>query len=446
MEVLSNNKLGNINGILVVVFILGLLITNFSVVYAEDRITLIYDMENYEYQKMEEEKGVLVGAYVLQDSFIEQSMEQFNDITNEKHGSFFRYVGYGMPFPTKWVEEVKAVGAIPHIAFEPNGGLEEVVDDIYIREWARAAFESDTPIYLRWASEMNGTWTQYSGKSEQYIEKWRMMYDLFQEEAPNCAFVWTVFTFPESTINSFYPGDEYVDWVGVNIYNVMYHNNNINSPGDHEDPLELLDYVYNLYSYKKPIQVSEYGATHYSITDGEYHSEWAAEKITRLYSNLAKYYPRVKSIFYFDVNNLTHYNESRRINDYSVTNDEIVLEAYKDAVSSYHFLSEYTENKVMNGKERLTYSGFSKKINGNLYVPVEYFENYLGLKIAKLPDDSYEVSKENLSVIVKSEKYKQVTNFKMVRKFNMLPLREVTSALGYNLHIDRDPNSILIVK
>jgi beta-mannanase len=74
---------------------------------------------------------------------------------------------------------------------------------------------------------------------------------------------------------SYYPGDQYVDWVGVNIYNVMYHNNNIQQRADQEDPLELLDYVYKTFSYRKPIQISEFGATHYTVTDQQYHVQFA---------------------------------------------------------------------------------------------------------------------------------------------------------------------------
>ena len=58
----------------------------------------------------------------------------------------------------------------------------------------------------------------------------------------------------------------------MNIYNVVYHNNDITDPADPEDPLELLDYVYNLFSDR------------------------------------------------FNTNNLVNAPAGRRINDYSLTN------------------------------------------------------------------------------------------------------------------------------
>ncbi len=406
--------------------------------------SLVYEKENYEYEKMEQEDGTLLGAYVLQDDYIGQSMETFNEVTEKQHASFFKYVGYGQPFPTEWVEEVVAAGGVPHIAFEPNDGLEVVNDDEYLREWARAANASGTPIFIRWASEMNGTWTQYSGKSDLYKEKWQLVYNVFQEEAPNCSFVWTVFTFPEGTIEEFYPGDDYVDWVGVNIYSVVYHNNDINDEAFNEDPLELLDYVYNTYSYKKPIQISEFGATHYSATDEQTYSNWASEKIRRLYSNLETYYPRVKSIFYFDVNNLNTYNADRRVNDYSITDDETVLNTYKEVVSDDWFLSSYEENDEETGTETLTYNGFTTVIDKRTYAPVEYFENYLGLEVVDLGNGKYELTRGETTVTVESEQYTQKTNFGIERQFTMLPVTETLNDLGYTILTDKNKMRLII--
>lgn len=302
-------------------------------------------------QKFEPVKGAYLGAYVIQDKLIDGSMTKFNELTGKKHASFFRYVGYGQPFPTEWVEEVKAVGAVPHIAFEPNKGLQQVKDDAYLRNFAREAKKAGVPIFLRYASEMNGTWAAYSGDPELYIEKWRLVHDVFEEEAPNVAMVWTVFTFPQKTITKYYPGDEYVDWVGVNIYNVVYHNNNIKERAEQEDPLELLSYVYNLYSNRKPIQISEYGVTHYTITDNKEYADFAVSKIKRMYNGLRKKYPRVKAIFYFDVNNVAFGVQGRQINNYSVIDHPKVLAAYKEVISHDYFLTK-VENYIPEEKNK----------------------------------------------------------------------------------------------
>jgi len=386
----------------------------------------------YSGAKFEPAKGAYLSAYILQDEYIKANIDTFNDMTGKQHASFFKYVGYGQPFPTKWVEEVKASGGVPHIAFEPNDGLDKVQDDDYLREWAQDAKASGVPIFLRYASEMNGTWTQYSGHSAEYIEKWRLVYKIMKEEAPNVAMVWTVFTFPESTIMKFYPGDSYVDWVGVNIYNVVYHNDNIKQKSDKEDPLELLEYVYDNFSYKKPIQISEFGATHYTVTDGKEHPDWAASKIKRLYDNLPTLFPRVKSIYYFDVNNLVNAPEGRRVNDYSITDDQTVLNAYKKSVSNSYYLSSVVENATITS-DTFTFNGFQFTQNGRLFVDLSFFQNYLDLKATQSG------STVTLSDGKKSYKF-TINKQNIARKslgdthvINGLPVREVANKFGYKL-------------
>jgi len=410
-----------------------------------EKITIQYVKEDYTFQKHEPVDGTLLGAYVLQDVAIDANMEKFNEVTGKKHASFFKYVGYGQPFPAEWVEEVKAAGAIPHIAYEPNNGLDVVQDNEYLRKFARDAAKAEVPIFLRYASEMNGDWSAYHGNPKKFIDKWKLVHDVFEEEAPNVSMVWTVFTFPEWFIKPYYPGDEYVDWVGVNIYNVVYHNNNIYDYAADEDPLELLDYVYNLYSHKKPIQISEFGATHYTVTDDKEYPEFAAEKITRLYTHLPDYYPRVKSIFYFDVNNLLNAPAGRKINDYSVTNDVYVLNAYKESIADVRYLDTYEENPVGTGKETFTFTGNIVMKNGRSLADVFFFEENLGLHV-KTDGSAYVISDGISEITVSAERIRNVNTFGAVRNFTALPIREVAEAFGYKVGFDAAKNMITLSK
>lgn len=392
---------------------------------------VLIETDNYRLNKYEPREGAYLGAYVYQDTLIKGDMTTFNELTDKKHASFFYYVGYGRPVPKNWLEEVKNADAFPHIAWEPNNGLDVVQDDEYLRTFAKdlAAFEG--PVFLRFASEMNGNWTVYHGDPAKYIEKWQLVHRVMKEEAPNVMMLWTVFTFPERAIPLYYPGDEYVDWVGVNIYNVVYHNNNLKEPAAHEDPLELLDYVYNLFSNRKPIQISEYGATHYTITDGKEHVDFAIQKISRLYGNLQKKYPRVKSIYYFNVNNLINAPEGRQINNYALTDNEQILGAYSQLVSNPYFLSEPAINE--DGHTNTEYMLPSKPIfqqSGRIYLATKDLENHLNFKTTVAGDNSY--------VEIKAEDTNQPT-LKLEPVFMgksqelYLPLRAVAEYLGYKV-------------
>jgi len=402
-------------------------------------VRVLIEVDDYKLSKYEPKKGAYLGAYVYQDTLINGDMKKFNELTGKKHASFFIYVGYGSPFPQKWIDQLKEVGAAAHIAFEPNNGLDQVKDDQYLRNFARKLKESGIPVFLRFASEMNGDWTAYSGDPKKYIEKWRLVHDVMEEEAPNVMMVWTVFTFPQSNILAYYPGDEYVDWVGVNIYNVVYHNNNIKLKADHEDPLELLNYVYDTFSERKPIQISEFGATHYTITDGKYYVDFAIEKITRMYNGLKTKYPRVKSIFYFDVNNLVNAPSGRRINNYAITDDERILKTYSNLISDPYFLSDVGPNLegTVNNEFMVVKDGILV-LNEKTFVSSSVLKKYMKAKVFwDSQNNKLTVLKRGNTITFDIKSYKDIANGKkgafILNGNSYFPLTEVAPQIGYEV-------------
>jgi hypothetical protein len=416
---------------------------------------ILVQQDHYKLAKFEPPKGTYLGAYVLQDTLVKGDMSSFMEVTGKKHASFFRYVAYGSPAPVAWIEECNNLGVVPHIAWEPNQGLDKVKDDAYLRKFARDLNAAGSPVFMRFASEMNGTWTAYSGNPQQYIEKWRLVHNVMAEEAPQVIMVWTVFTFPQKTILSFYPGDAYVDWVGVNIYSVVYHNNNRFERADHEDPLELLDYVYNTFSKRKPIQISEFGATHYTVTDQKYYIDFAVQKISRMYTGLKEKYPRVKSIFYFDVNNLVNAPEGRRINNYALTDNEVILKCYMELTADAHFLVDVEENREgMLNPEWFTIAHKSFLRNGCTYIATDTIQEYFqatvskdkkGVTIHKGDCRIYLPLKENV-IMVNGVKHKNTATPVVSNSTIYLPLKPVAVQLGYNVNWDKSQGTIIINK
>ncbi len=277
-----------------------------------------------------------IGAYIEQDPVAAGDITLFEQLTGKKHSSYMRYLGYGEPFPTDWVAKVHNHGALPHIAWEPNNGLDEVQDDAYLHGWAQAAAEAKKPILLRFASEMNGTWMPYSGSPNEYIRKWRLVYRVIKAQAPNVIMVWCPFATPRRTIPLYYPGDEYVDWVGVNIYAVLYHDGDINQPSQ-RDPVDDLRYIYDLYGNRKPIAICEYGVTHYCRATYQFSSDFAAAKIKQMYQAIRQQFPHVVFINWFSVDAAS---DGLAYNDYAVTTDELVLNSYRQAIADQYFLTQ----------------------------------------------------------------------------------------------------------
>jgi hypothetical protein len=294
--------------------------------------------------KYEPASGCLLGGYIEFDKTLDRRVldfdrvsrrdpAQFESRVGRPHAMYFFYVGYGRPLPIGWIRWLAAHGKYVHIALEPNDGLNMVRDDAYLRRIADQLAASKAKVFLRFGSEMNGEWTNYHNPKE-YKEKFRLVHAVMRKRAPNVAMVWCPYATPVRVIPDYYPGDDATDWVGVNMYSVIYHNNRLNAPCETEHPNDLLDAVYSRYAKRKPMMICEFAATHYSECDRKWRPDFAALKIGTLYRALPRLYPRVKAINYFDLSsNGVH-------NDYSVTDDGTVLEAYKRSTAPEYFISD----------------------------------------------------------------------------------------------------------
>jgi hypothetical protein len=302
-------------------------------------------------ERLEPANGCYVGAFIDRDDSLKKlnmqsqvhgDIPQFNELVKTAHASFFMYRSYGMPFPEQWAEYVKEQGAIPHIAWEPRD-LNDVRDDDYLRDFMSSAADLDHPVVLRFAGEMNGTWTPYNGNPEAYVEAFRTVYKA-SRGAPKVAMLWCPNTVPQSGIEEYYPGHDYVDWVGVNFYSVPYLDNEIDRPGDKIFPAEQFKFVYEKYSAHKPIAIGEWAASQKSVLEERDRTDFAVTKLAQLYSVLPTQYPRVKMVNWYDCNNIARAKKERQLNNFQITNSEEILDAYQRAVAHPHFLGAGLEN------------------------------------------------------------------------------------------------------
>src|SRR5690606_21344322 len=167
--------------------------------------------------KYEPAYGMYIGAFIEKDSHMESKKagkyRAFNELTGKQHGLYFAYHKYGQPFPKNFAANVKAAGGAIQLALEPEQGLAVVKNDEYLKQFAKDAQAAGVPVFLRFASEMNGSWVTWHGDPKLYIEKFRLIHDVMEQLAPNVAMLWSPAANPKQTMNDYYPGDKYVDWV-----------------------------------------------------------------------------------------------------------------------------------------------------------------------------------------------------------------------------------------
>ena len=99
--------------------------------------------------------------------------------------------------------------------------------DTYLRSWAQGVRSLGYPVAIRFAHEMNGDWYPWCERANgnrpgDYVRAWRHVHDVFAEAgATNVTWVWSPNARWDKTtagLTGLYPGDDYVDWVGVTGY------------------------------------------------------------------------------------------------------------------------------------------------------------------------------------------------------------------------------------
>jgi hypothetical protein len=142
-------------------------------------------------------------------------------------------------FDAPLMTAVREHGSIPMVTWEPwvtgQGpnqpaySLTNIINghfDTYITQFAEAAKAWGHPFFLRFAHESNGNWYPWAGtvngnRPHQYVLAWRHVHDIFTSVgATNVTWVWAVNAGGDlSAFKRLYPGDNYVDWIGMDGYN-----------------------------------------------------------------------------------------------------------------------------------------------------------------------------------------------------------------------------------
>ncbi len=142
------------------------------------------------------------------------------------------------------------------------------VYDVQLQKQAQAAKALGSTILVRYNYEMTGNKenTCFTGfpvlsnipvAGREYVAAWRHIVDLFRQSgATNVKWVWAPgdYTFNQGNWQPFYPGDQYVDWIGVDVYNL------VDTPQSFDSQPGVEAFYNAMAPFGKPLMVSENGA------------------------------------------------------------------------------------------------------------------------------------------------------------------------------------------
>jgi hypothetical protein len=303
------------------------------------------------------ESGVYVGAFPdmgsTEDSVTFARLKAFENLTGQKPlWVYFSNNWFGgIKFPAGEVKIIKDFGAVPFIRMMPRSDFSDTKSDpVYslqkiiagkfdkeLKSWAHDAKKYNEPLMVEFGTEVNGNWFPWCGfnngkNPETFRKAYIHIIELFRnEDVDNITWVFHVNyeSTPDEKWNSmsaYYPGDDYIDWIGMSIYGAQ------KQEDDWINISEIFDAAYknlSAISDNKPLGVFEFG-----VIEHERKFDWIKSFFDLLKS---RKYDRVKGISYW---------HSRWDNtDGSVTNMRLdsspdALRVYKEAISEKYFQSK----------------------------------------------------------------------------------------------------------
>ncbi len=201
----------------------------------------------------------------------------------------------GIRFPTREVATLRDMGRIPFIRlmarsrFEEGGPdekyslqriLEGDFDDAF-NAWFREAASTGIPLLVEFGTEVNGDWFPWNGRyngggtttgygdpavpdgPERFRDAYRHLVTLSRKNgATNITWFFHVDAYSQpqmewNDLEQYYPGDDYIDWLGISVY----------GPQEKNEPYhsfeEILEDVYDRITAlsNKPLAVLEFGIT-----------------------------------------------------------------------------------------------------------------------------------------------------------------------------------------
>jgi mannan endo-1,4-beta-mannosidase len=162
-----------------------------------------------------------------------RSIDPFSDMAGKRPNLVAYYSGWAQPFNVSYATMLHGHGAIPLVQVDPSFASVPAIAagdyDTYLRSYADSVRDYGHAVVIGFGHEMNGNWYSWGWGDKHtspaaFVAAWRHIVTVFREEgAYNVTWLWTVNQQrPSGTrpIHAWWPGANYVTWVGIDGYYV----------------------------------------------------------------------------------------------------------------------------------------------------------------------------------------------------------------------------------
>ncbi len=247
-------------------------------------------------------------------------------------GSFLTSAGVKGSFSTTQANRIRNAGAYPYINWAPMKSTDTVssatynnamfADDAtmdanwldpadhtkgtlgaYIDDYATAVATWNHPCFIRFAWEMNKLAPGqqafpyndgYNGNATgSFITMWQAVHTRFAAIAPNATWIFTVDYVGQLSLATVYPGDAYVDWIGIDVYQK---GTSTGSWQTFEQGFDPVGVPLQALTATKPVSVEIGCVSNLSVGHGNDKADW----YTHTLSVIPTAYPRVGECHIFN--------------------------------------------------------------------------------------------------------------------------------------------------
>lgn len=235
------------------------------------------------------------------------------------------YRKWAEPFPAQTERDAIGQGSTPMISWAGTQTTEIASGsfDNLIKQRADAVRALGVPVFIRWFWEMDRPGDAVAAKAgtgPQYVAAWRHLRSVFAAEGvTNAQWVWcpTSYGFAQNRVDSFYPGDDSVDWLCADGYTGP-------SIGGWRSFQQVFQAFYSWSaSHPQPLMIGEFGVPAGATGQRE---AW----LRNARSTLKTTFTRIKAVVYFD---------AIRMDDKGNRNIW-TLRGYPDALTAFRELSD----------------------------------------------------------------------------------------------------------
>jgi hypothetical protein len=165
-------------------------------------------------------------------------------------------------------------------------------------------------------------WGPHNNSAADFVAAWKHVHDLFRKAGAN-NIIWMWSPHPAyGFFKEYYPGDAYVDYVGIGTLNY----GPVASWAKWWSFDEIFGkYYQDLAAFKKPIVLTEFA----SLAYGGNRNKWYDDAL----KNIPLKYPAVKGLlfFHFDSDHTT----TQQVLDWSIINDRKIIASVRDEVGKW---------------------------------------------------------------------------------------------------------------